>query len=134
MTATKKTRGYPTKYTKAIAEDICDRIAAGSNLHKLSLMKKFPTRKTMYAWFSAHPEFLSNYLRARQDRADWRADNMDTICDELRKKKIDHQTARILIDNEKWQAGKEKPTTYGDKQSVEHSGEGGGPLVITWQK
>ena len=71
-----------------------------------------------------HPEFNVDYTRARESRADWRANEMDQEIQDLKSGKVDWQTARLSIDNHKWQAGKEKPKYYGDRiqQDVKHSG------------
>jgi hypothetical protein len=62
---------------------------------------------------------MGNYARAREHRADARADRIDEICDELHRGKLDPNAARVLIDAEKWQAGKEMPKRYGDRVEVD---------------
>ena len=122
-------------YTKELAEEICLLVSNGSNIDLIGQMDKFPTKQTIYNWFNAHADFFDDYTRAREARADWRTNRMETICNELREGIIDHQTARILIDNDKWQAGKENPKRYGDKNI--HTGpDGDGPvetaMIITF--
>ena len=65
---------------------------------------------------------FDGYTRARENRASWRASDMDQTVKDLKEGVIDYQTARIAIDNHKWQAGKENPKVYGDKIQTEHSG------------
>jgi len=43
---------------------------------------------------------------------------------------IDANTARVLIDGEKWLASKRAPRTHGDKVEIEHSGSIGQPPII----
>jgi len=102
-------------------------VASGGNLHVICADDSFPNRNTVYKWMRKYKEFSDNYARAREGRADWRSDRMETICEDLKTGVIDHQTARILIDNDKWQAGKENPKRYGDKQ--QHTGADGESAV-----
>ena len=112
------------EYSEDLADTICDLVANGSNLNKIGQMKDMPARSAIYTWMDQHSSFKDKYTRARKDRADWRADNIDTICQDLKNGVIDHQTARILIDAEKWQAGKENGSRYGDKQTIDHQSKG----------
>lgn len=111
-------------YTKKLAKKICVEVSNGSNLNRLGLKKTFPPKNTMETWRLLHPEFNVQYERAREERADWRANQMDQDIQDLKKGDLDWQTARLSIDNHKWQAGKEKPTYYGDRvqQDVNLSG------------
>lgn len=116
-----------SKYTKKLADKICVLVSDGSNLEQIGADKAFPCKQTIRGWFKDHPEFFTEYTRAREERADWRSNRMDTTCQELRDGDIDYQTARILLDNDKWQAGKENPKLYGDKQ-IHTGSDGDGPI------
>lgn len=122
--------GRPSDYTEEMANDICSMIAGGSNLNKIAQMEDKPSRQTIYNWFVQHPEFLDKYTRAREDRADWRSDRIDDIVARMIDGEIDSNVARVAIDAEKWQAGKEKPKRYGDKVTQEHTGPDGGPVKV----
>lgn len=115
----KKRPGRETTYSYSIAKKICDKIASGANLNKLAGNNGFPNRTTIYKWLDDQPEFLNMYVRARELRADWRADRIDAIAKRVENGELDPHQGRVLIDVEKWQAGKEKPRVYGDKVSVE---------------
>jgi len=39
--------------------------------------------------------------------------------------------ARVAISALQWRAGKLKPKKYGDTSRLEHTGEGGGPILIS---
>lgn len=122
--------GRPTEYTEELAARICEEVANGSNLNKLCFSEEFPTRPTIYNWFRQQPSFADDYAHARETRADWRADRVDSVIDDLRNGVIDYNVARIEIDAIKWQAGKEKPKLYGDKIQQEVTGKDGAPFTV----
>ena len=62
-------------------------------------------------------------MRAREDRGDTCTDKIEEYQRKLESGRIDAQTARVLIDTEKWKAGKFNQRMYGDKATVEHSGK-----------
>lgn len=106
-------------YEKAIADTICDLVAEGQNLHVIGKLDDMPPRWRIYEWFKENPEFADNYARAREDRADWRSARIDSVTAQVLKGELDPAAARVVIDAEKWQAGKEKPKFYGDKVAVD---------------
>lgn len=121
-------KGRPTKYTDALIDDICREVALGSNLNKLSSSDDYPSRFTLYKWLGENEEFSNKYAYARECRADARADKIDDICEKVERGELDPTSARVIIDALKWQAGKEKPKSYGDKVTQEITGADGGPI------
>lgn len=103
------------EYTKEIGDEFCGFIASGSNIYKLAGEFGFPGKDTIYKWLDLHNDFADNYARARAKRADARSDRIDDIVDKMVKKQITPDVARVAIDAEKWQAGKEQPKKYGDR-------------------
>ncbi len=59
-----KRTGRPTKYTDALADEICRRIAEGEMLMQIVRDEHMPERKTVYNWMNEHDGFLHNYARA----------------------------------------------------------------------
>ena len=55
------------------------------------------------------------YARAKQDQADFMADEMTRIADTA----DDANKARLQVDTRKWVASKLKPKSYGDHQQIE---------------
>lgn len=127
MTEPKKT-GRPKSYTEELADEVCRLVSEGSNLNKIAKTEGFPSRQTIYTWFREHKSFLDNYTRAREERADARADRIDDIVERVGKKELDPNAARVMIDAEKWQAGKENAARYGDKSRHELTGKDGAPV------
>lgn len=64
------------------------------------------------------------YARAREEQADYLADEIVSIADE----EEDPQKARVRIDARKWTASKLRPKRYGDK--VDHSHEVSGTIEV----
>lgn len=65
-----KRTGRPTKYTDALADEICRRIAEGEMLMQIVRDEHMPERKTVYNWMNEHDDFLHNYARACEMSAD----------------------------------------------------------------
>lgn len=84
----------------------------------------------MAKWMRENPEFNEDYGRARESRADSRADRIDAIAEKLERGEIDSNTARVLVDIEKWQAGKEKPRFYGEKIDVNQTVVGEVRIIV----
>lgn len=76
-----------------------------------------PCVKTVYLWLGAHPEFLQQYTRAREDQADTHADEIIDISDNYDE---DPNSRRVRIDARKWVASKLKPKKYGERIDHNH--------------
>ena len=124
-------RGRPTIYTKELGAEICELTAMRVPLVRICELPGMPSERTIYTWKRLHPDFLQEYARAREHRADARADRIDEIAEELRTGKIDPPTARTLFDVERWQAGRAKPAVYGDRIDARLSDADGKPLQVT---
>ena len=81
-------------------------------------MADMPSKDTLYRWKRQNKEFSDQYARAREHRADSRQDYIDELVGKLLTGDIDPQVARVAIDAEKWQMGKEQPRSYGDKLAI----------------
>jgi acyl-CoA reductase-like NAD-dependent aldehyde dehydrogenase len=124
-------RGRPSIFTEELATRICERLAAGESLVTVSADAEMPHRATVHRWRAENSEFRDRYARAREDQA-------DSLAEEALERgrscgQDEANAARVHIDTIKWYAAKVAPKTYGDKQTHEVGGIGGGPLVITWQ-
>lgn len=115
-------------FNQDTANTICDLVAEGQNLHRIGKLDGFPPRWRIDEWLEENEGFAAKYARAREARSDWRAARIDEITSRLLEGEIDPGAARVAIDAEKWQAGKEKPKVYGDKIVQEQTGPNGGPL------
>ena len=99
-------------------------VASGMSLTKACDTLKLeggPVIGTVIDWRSEDPAFEQRYARAREARADARSDRIDSIVDKVLSGEIDANAARVAIDAEKWQAGKENQTRYGDRLNVDQN-------------
>jgi len=118
--------GRPTDYTEKIGNKLCALITMGKSLNSIledeDKDSDFPSRVTVYAWFTKHPEFLNNYTRAKDQSGDADNDRIAEVAEDVLSGKIDPNAARVGIAALQWMAGKKKPKKYGDKIQTEHSG------------
>lgn len=68
------------------------------------------------------------YAKALEALAGDQVEKLEQAIDDMRSGTIDAQMARVEIDARKWFASKFLPSRYGDKQTRELTGPGGGPV------
>ncbi|MDI2113057.1 terminase small subunit-like protein [Commensalibacter nepenthis] len=105
----------PSKYSEEIVNKICEQIASGGTLLKICENEDMPGYSTVMAWKNERKEFQDKYARAREDRADFRFDEIDQILSEDMQDMVAVQRAKLKIDAKKWQMSKEAPKKYSDK-------------------
>jgi hypothetical protein len=116
------------EYRQRIMERVCDLLTEGQTLRRIcDSVEGMPKASTICLWLSESKELAEQYARARDIQADRFADEIIDIADT----EPDPQVARVRIDARKWHASKTAPKKYGDRITQEHTGEGGGPVVIT---
>ena len=114
----------PSEYDLKLCANICDEVANGFNIKTvLNSKQEYPTFQTWCNWKREHQELFDLYTRSIQDKAESVDEEIDFIMSEVKAKKIDAATARVLIDTLKWKAAKYYPKMFGDKIQQEHSGE-----------
>ncbi len=136
----KERKDYAPPYDHAISVELCSRIAESSK-SLASVCKDLGLRvRDVYWWLESNEDFRHRYTRAKEDQADWLADEIveiadetehDTIVDQQGKKKPNMEwiaRSRLRVDARKWVAAKLKPKKYADKITNEHTGANGGPI------
>ena len=133
--------GRPSDYTTAKADFICSELATGKSLRTICKGEDMPATGTVYRWLIENKAFQDQYTHAREEQADTIFDEMLDIADDgvndyqetAEGKKLNSeaiQRSRLRIDARKWVLGKLRPKKYGDKSSVEISGEiKGAPMI-----
>ena len=136
--------GRKTTYSDDVANAICERIADGESLVSICSDANMPCRAIVYDWLRDKPLFSDRYARAREDQADFYAEQIiqiaddgknDSYVDDSGKTMTDQDVvarSRLRIDARKWAASKLAPKKYGDKVDVGVSGEVG--LTVTIQR
>ena len=134
--------GRPSKYTKALAEKICARLALGESMRSICSDADMPSRRSVLRWLDKHEEFRTLHVEARELQADHFLEEILDIADDAsndfmeRKHKDDSiekvldaehvQRSKLRVDTRKWAMSKMAPKKYGDK--IQHTGDGGGPV------
>lgn len=132
--------GQPTKYSEAMADEICTMLMRGKSL--LTIVRDLKIgENAVYVWLNKHPEFKEKYTRAREVQADVLAEEIVSIADELEiEANYQGETVtfdvsatavqrnRLRVDARKWYASKLAPKKYGDKLDTTVTGPDGGAV------
>jgi hypothetical protein len=138
----------PTKYSAATAQRICERLMRAESLRRICKSPDMPSIATVCSWLANrdHP-FLEQYARARRIQAELLADEIIDIADNstndfmererengTKLRAFDHenvQRSKLRLEARKWVAAKLLPKKYGDRNSIELTGQDGGPVAQT---
>lgn len=114
--------GRPTRFTAKLSDEICDRIATGESLNTICQDLGIAYRAVLM-WLRKYPEFMLKYMRARDEQADFYADELRDIAYNVPADKDAIEKAKLKSENLKWIASKLKPRKYGDKLDLTSDGE-----------
>lgn len=141
-------QGRPSIYTPELAAEILSRLASGESMNSICRDDHMPSRQCVYEWVIHNREgFGDKYARARDSGLDVMAEELLDIADDGTNDYVEKesqrtgttfvaldaehvQRSRLRVDTRKWYLSKLAPKRYGDKQTVEHTGAGGGPIVV----
>ena len=122
-----------------VMDVVCERIATSTRSIVTILAEPhdgydLPTYTTIKRWLVANEIICSQYTRAKEDQADFMAEEMIEIADDSRNDFMEKvnasgeayivgdqemvSRARLRLDTRKWLASKLKPKKYGDKLAV----------------
>lgn len=135
-----KQAGRPTKYTQAIADEICAEIISGKSLRTICLNEKFPDASTVFRWLANdnYATFREQYARACEARTDALVEEIFDIADDgsndwmdVRRgndiiRVVDHEAierSKLRVDSRKWYASKLRPRKYGEKLDLTSDGK-----------
>ena len=130
-------RGRPSKYTPTVAKKICEEIAKGGSVRKISQQERFPSFVTIFAWLNKHEDFLKQYINACNVRAELFAEDIIDIADNDKRDFSLNDDGELVVNGEhikrsqvrinarQWLASKHHPKRYGDRSAVEMSGPNG---------
>lgn len=114
--------GRPTLYTPELGDRICDEITQGKSLLSICKQNDMPVTVTVYRWLREYPEFSNNYARARENQADFYADQIISEADKA-SDRDSAAAAKVKVDARKWVASKLKPRKYGAQVDVTTNGK-----------
>lgn len=119
-------RVRPVVFDEALADAVCERLAAGSQgLEAVCAAVDLPSSATVYRWLADYPEFAARYGEARQIQAHRMFDEARAIAQAATAKSV--AVAKLRIDTLKWQAAKLAPRVYGAR--VERDLEPAEPVI-----
>ena len=131
--------GRPSRFTQQLADDICRKIADGMSLRRLCEEDGMPHRDTVREWLRKDRDFAAQYARAREEQADYYAEEIIEIADDgshdyktiigkdgKEVEVVDHehiQRSKLRVDARKWVASKLKARVYGNTVQPEGDAE-----------
>ena len=129
--------GRPSKHTKALVDEICERLSKGEPLAQICRDDHMPVRGTVRNWRNENAEVNDRIARAREDGehaiaadclniADDNGSDMRIIADGVQV--VDHdviQRAKLRIETRLKLLAKWNPKKWGDKVDLT---SGGAPL------
>jgi len=121
-------------FTNELFDAICNEVAT-SSLGLSQICKQNGTSsRTFYKWVQDDESLMHKYVRAREEQADYLADEIIKLSDdktgdmqEGEYGKVGNaaniQRSRLQVEARKWVAAKLKPKKYGDRVELENTGE-----------
>jgi hypothetical protein len=97
---------------------ICQGLENGLSLVQVCKQANMPSRATVLRWMREKPEIESAIARAREEQADYLADELIAIADD---ESLTPESRKVMINTRQWAASKLKPKKYGDRQIVDQN-------------
>lgn len=117
-------------YNEKIADLICERMINGETIAAICADPDMPSRRTVYDWQDAHPEFRTRCARAREGMADAYEQRMQEVVEGVQTGAITSDVARVVLSHMQWRASKAAPKSFGDKITSEITGKDGGAIEV----
>ena len=112
---------YTEKQKKEMFNKIIESICNGVPVRQILKNDGMPTFSALLDWMQKDEELAKQYARAKQESADFDADNVNYIAELCLRDKVTPAAARVAIDAYKWSAGKKKPKKYGDMIKIDYN-------------
>ena len=112
---------YTEEQKKEMFNKIIESICNGVPVRQILKNDGMPTFCALLDWMQKDEELAKQYARAKQESADFDADNVNYIAELCLRDKVTPAAARVAIDAYKWSAGKKKPKKYGDMIKIDYN-------------
>ena len=112
---------YTEEQKKEMFNKIIELICNGMSVRQILKNDGMPTFYALLDWMQKDEELAKQYARAKQESADFDADNVNYIAELCLRDKVTPAAARVAIDAYKWSAGKKKPKKYGDMIKIDYN-------------
>ena len=125
--------GRPSKFSKELADTICEQLAQGKSMRTVCATDDMPDMATVFRWLRTNDEFCKQYARAKEESTDAMAEEILDLSDgglavvkgmAEKKSSAAAQIVRLQVDTRKWLMSKMKPKKYGDKSEVDLTSKG----------
>lgn len=125
----------PARYSQELADRVCVEISTSNkSLKTICAMEGMPTVRTVLHWQNTNEQFLAQYRRAKEEQADYLAEEIIEIADDSSHDTKEGRTgamenrewlnrSKLRVETRKWVASKLRPKKYGDKIDVKHEGD-----------
>lgn len=116
----------PVHFSQKLFDEMMTEVMEGRTIREICSGGKRPSIDGFYGWVARDPKLAEQYTRAREISSDgFEAD----ILALARSTNPENATAnKAAFEMLRWTASKRAPRRYGDKQTLEHTGDGGGPV------
>lgn len=115
-----------SKPTPEQKERICDLLSEGESLRKVCETLGLE-RKAVWREYDQDPEFRASIARAREIAGEAHADRAAEIIGKVERGELDPNAGRVILGGLQWQAAKQAPKRFSDRQVI--AGERENPLV-----
>ena len=126
--------GRPEKYTKELADKVCEEIALGASIRTVCGMEGMPGVATIFKWIRTNEEFAKQYARATEERTEAMSEDILDIADDgtndwmiVNDREVPDsealQRSKLRVETRKWLMSKMKPKKYGDKLDLTSGGD-----------
>jgi hypothetical protein len=126
---TEPRKKHPGGRPRTVDRDaIIDHIAKGGTIAALVERGIISSRLTMWRLLETDEEFRGRYARAEAEGAAAAVEEAQRIVDTATPGEA--RVAELRARHRYWVASRRDPKRWGDRQAVEHSGPGGGPVGV----
>ncbi len=138
-----------SRYTEALADEICDRLAGGEGLIAICRDAHMPSEACVRLWVKDDREgFAARYAQAREVQYGRMADEILEVADDgmndwMKREDPEnpgyslngeHVTrSRLRVDSRKWLLSKLLPKQFADKIDHTMAAPDGGPVIFKFQ-
>lgn len=125
-TPRKTAKKKPVQFSQSLFDQMMVDVMEGKTIREICSGPTRPSMEGFYSWVARMPERAEQYTRAREISSDgFEADILSLV------RVTDPETAtanKARFEMLRWIMARRAPKRYGDKQTLEHTGEGGGPV------
>ncbi len=123
--------GRPTRYSKKLAEEICDRLGEGMTLFEIADDEAMPSKRTIIRWSRERDDFGPIYRQAIKDKAEICVHKADHILSNINGDRDAAYCAKIEFDGNMKLAARLDAPRFNDQVLLRHGGEvPGDPIKV----